>query len=57
MKTKSDKGTKQKKPYVKPKVVNIQLTPEEVVLGNCKSAGGGGPAGTICRLCGSQIGS
>ena len=56
MEAKSEKETKQKKPYVKPKVVKVQLTPEEVVLGACKSAGGHG-AGVVCRLCGTVFGS
>ena len=57
MGTKSEKETKQKKPYVKPKVVRVQLTPEEVVLGTCKGSGGGGPSTLGCRLCGAIIGS
>jgi hypothetical protein len=41
MGAKSDKEPKSKKPYLKPKVVRVELTPEEVVLGACKSSGGG----------------
>lgn len=52
----SEKETKQKKPYVKPKVARVHLTPEEVVLGACKSMGGSG-AGPLCRLCGAHLGS
>jgi hypothetical protein len=48
---------KPKKPYVKPQVTRVRITPEEVVLGNCKhGAQGGGPGGT-CHLCGASIGS
>jgi len=56
MGAKSEKEAKPKKPYVKPKVVRVQLTPEEVVLGTCKSSGGSG-AGVLCRLCGAILGS
>jgi hypothetical protein len=56
MGTKSEKEAKLKKPYVKPKVVRVELTPEEVVLGACKSGGGAGP-GPRCRLCGARLGS
>jgi len=56
MGTKSEKEAKLKKPYVKPKVVRVELTPEEVVLGACKSGGGAGP-GPRCRLCGGRLGS
>jgi hypothetical protein len=52
----SEKRPRQKKPYIKPNVVKVQLTPEEVVLGACKS-GGSGPGGILCRLCGGHIGS
>ena len=48
---------KQKKTYVKPQVTRVQLTPEEVVLGNCK---GGVPplaSPTLCQLCGTLMGS
>jgi hypothetical protein len=48
---------KQKKTYVKPQVTRVELTPEEVVLGNCKHGPESGPLGSICRLCGSHTGS
>jgi hypothetical protein len=42
---------KQKKPYIKPEVTQVQLKPEEAVLGFCKvSTGSGGPAAT-CNTC------
>jgi hypothetical protein len=56
MGAKSEEEAKSKKPYVKPKVVRVQLTPEEVVLGACKSGGGPGP-GIHCYLCGAVSGS
>lgn len=37
-----------KKPYVKPEVRQVQLRPEEAVLGNCKWTGGTGPSGSNC---------
>jgi len=42
--------TEQKKPYEPPKVVNINLRPEEAVLGNCKSAIVAGPVSTSCSI-------
>lgn len=38
-----------KRPYDPPRLMIITLRPEEAVLGHCKMAGGGGPAG-ICGL-------
>jgi len=38
-----------KKPYEPPKLVTINLRPEEAVLGHCKiSGGGGGPNPPTC---------
>jgi hypothetical protein len=37
-----------KKPYVKPTVSRVQLKAEEAVLGNCKTAGSGGPIQATC---------
>lgn len=38
-----------KKPYKSPKLVTINLRPEEAVLGHCKiSGGGGGPNPPTC---------
>jgi hypothetical protein len=52
------KEAKQKKTYVKPQMTRVELTPEEVVLGACKSSGGTGPGGLkLCRLCGIIIAS
>jgi hypothetical protein len=38
-----------KKPYTKPEVKQVQLRPEEAVLGNCKTTGFSGPSAiNIC---------
>jgi hypothetical protein len=37
-----------KKPYLKPEVKEVQLKPEEAVLGNCKTSGSAGPDGGNC---------
>jgi hypothetical protein len=44
--------TKQKKPYIKPEVTQVQLKPEEAVLGlGCKVSGSGtGPDGPCTIL-------
>lgn len=39
----------QKRPYLKPELVQVPLRPDEAVLKNCKTAGGvGGPGGQNC---------
>lgn len=43
---------KQKKPYSKPRLRQVDLRPEEAVLGGCKTGGTGGPAGVDCVLAG-----
>jgi len=37
-----------KKPYEPPKVIAINLRPEEAVLGNCKIGGSAGPVSSSC---------
>jgi hypothetical protein len=37
-----------KKPYVKPEVTQVDLVPEEAVLGNCKTANSSGPGRPLC---------
>jgi hypothetical protein len=51
-------GQPSKKPYTKPELRQIQLRPEEAVLGACKSGAAAGPAGGACSvtLC-SSLGS
>jgi len=51
MKHTTKKDPSQKKPYLKPGVKQVQLRPEEAVLGGCKISGGGtGPANpTSCN--------
>jgi hypothetical protein len=46
-------GRRAKKPYVKPEVKQVQLKPEEAVLGFCKTSGTGGSnigGGTTCSI-------
>ena len=40
----------QKKPYAKPEVKQVQLKPEEAVLGGCKVSGQFGPATNNCSI-------
>jgi len=40
-----------KKPYLKPEIKQVQLRPEEAVLGNCKTSGSSGPSGGDCGTC------
>jgi len=42
-----DRG-KGKKPYLKPEVKQVQLKPEEAVLGGCKTSSAAGPARVTC---------
>jgi hypothetical protein len=37
--------SQQKKRYVKPELTQVDLRPEEAVLGNCKTTGTSGPGG------------
>ena len=37
-----------RKPYEPPKVMAINLRPEEAVLGNCKIGGSAGPVAASC---------
>ncbi len=45
-----ERSERQKKPYVKPAIKKITLTPEEAVLGFCKTSGKYGPVLTNCSL-------
>ena len=45
----------QKKPYTKPEIKQVQLKPEEAVLGGCKVSGQFGPALSNCTT-GGQAG-
>lgn len=40
------KQTQQRRPYLKPAVVQVPLRPEEAVLGHCKTSGHSGPGGS-----------
>jgi hypothetical protein len=48
---------KGKKPYLKPEVKQVQLKPEEAVLGGCKTTTSAGPAKVTCRFLGSDCSS
>jgi hypothetical protein len=39
-----------KKPYAKPEIKQVQLKPDEAVLGGCKVTGQFGPAVSNCRI-------
>ena len=41
---------KGKRPYVKPEIKQVQLKPEEAVLGGCKLATVAGPARITCNF-------
>jgi len=43
-----DRG-KDKKPYQKPEVKQVQLRPEEAVLGGCKTGSIAGPTQAACN--------
>jgi hypothetical protein len=49
MKEISRKDAKEKKPYVKPQVKQVQLKPEEAVLGNCKTDSSAGALQSQCN--------
>jgi hypothetical protein len=58
MKEKPGKDKQQKRPYNKPELKQVPLRPEEAVLANCKTSGGGGPNMTCdipsaCSIVGS----
>jgi hypothetical protein len=46
----SNTPKKAKKPYVRPEVKQVQLKPEEAVLGFCKQTGFVGPAANNCGV-------
>ena len=41
-------GRPRKRPYVRPEVKQVQLKPEEAVLGGCKTGVAAGPARVTC---------
>jgi len=54
------KSKPKKKPYKKPDIRQVRLTPEEAVLGNCKVSGSTVDSvspGNICQVCGGALGS
>jgi len=49
MKNKQTRNANQKKPYTKPEVKQVQLRPEEAVLGFCKTTSASvGPLQALC---------
>jgi hypothetical protein len=46
----SDRPQDQKKSYEPPKLVRVNLRPEEAVLGHCKSASASGPGNANCAI-------
>ena len=42
MNNQSNKSSQTKKNYQKPQLRQVRLKPDEAVLGNCKTGGGGG---------------
>ena len=54
----TNSGNEPRRPYEPPKVMAINLRPEEAVLGNCKIGGSAGPVASSCStLHCSTIGS
>ena len=52
-----DSGSETPKRYVKPEIRQVNLTPEEAVLGSCKTISFSGPAQATCTVpapCSSQ---
>jgi hypothetical protein len=45
----------QKKRYVKPELRQVDLRPEEAVLGNCKTAGVAGPLSGNCLMASCSV--
>lgn len=45
-----DSGSETRKRYRKPEIKKVDLTPEEAVLGSCKSGGTIGPAQPRCNI-------
>jgi len=48
-------GQKSSRPYEPPKVVRVNLRPEEAVLGHCKVSGSAGPASGSCTVPGCFV--
>lgn len=45
-----DETAEARKPYVKPEITKVDLTPEEAVLGACKNGARSGPAQPRCNF-------
>jgi hypothetical protein len=48
--TQKEDASRPKRPYQKPELAQVQLKPEEAVLGNCKMQARRGPASANCAL-------
>jgi len=48
-----EKSEREKKPYARPELKKITLTPEEAVLGFCKTTGKTGPVASNCKPAGN----
>ncbi len=48
-------GQESARPYEPPKVIRINLRPEEAVLGHCKISGSAGPASGSCTVPGCFV--
>jgi hypothetical protein len=46
--TQKESASRPKRVYQKPELVQVQLKPEEAVLGHCKTSGRQGPGGANC---------
>jgi len=59
MKQIPEKKALQKKPYIAPRVMKVNLAPEEVMLGSCKTSPSspGGRTLSLCSLCAGSFGS
>ena len=58
MKQTTVKEASQKKPYIAPRVMKVDLTAEEVMLGFCKtSSNAAGRNTALCALCSGSWGS
>jgi len=59
MKQTPEKEASQKKPYIAPKVMKVDLAAEEVMLGFCKTGPliTGGKTNSLCQLCAVSFGS
>jgi len=53
--TQKESASRPKRVYQKPELAQVQLKPEEAVLGNCKMTARRGPATANCTLGGGGV--